>query len=402
MRFISILGQLWLLQTYAQADVQLPKIFTDHMVIQQELLINIWGKADVGEKVTVSLNGKSVTTHAREDRAWRLALPAMKTDGKTHTLKVQGNNTIELQNILIGEVWLCSGQSNMGRPVPGAAIEKANYPNIRLFHVNGKTPRRGDLDEVVGWLVCTPEAVRTSGDGSRSKRRPFSEVAYEFGRRLHEVLKVPVGIIQSNTGGSTAKDWTPLPDAETKFPFDKEIARLKHTPGACYRVKLRGLIPLTIRGAIWYQGEDDGRNRKYTDDLTKMIEAWRTNWGRKDLPFYMAQIAQTTYASGMLGVTESHVQVMHTVPHTGLASSNNLQDRNKRPDKGNPRRKIKGTGWPIVSGGNPHPPNKHIVAGRLADIALAKLYAKLQREVFGPILDTHEIKNGKAITSAPV
>jgi hypothetical protein len=116
----------------------------------------------------------------------------------------------------------------------------------------------------------------------------------------------------------------------------------------------------------------------------------------------MAQIAQTTYASGMLGVTESHVQVMHTVPHTGLASSNNLQDRNKRPDKGNPRRKIKGTGWPIVSGGNPHPPNKHIVAGRLADIALAKLYAKLQREVFGPILDTHEIKNGKAITSAPV
>ncbi len=160
----------------ARAEVRLPKIFTDHMVLQQELPICVWGWADAGKAVSVSFNSQTVQTKAGHDGKWRVKLPAMKADGKAHTLTVKGGpstgsgqvNTIQLKDVLLGEVWLGSGQSNMGRPVGGKAIEQANYPRIRLFHVEGKAPRRGDLHGTFGWLICTPQALKTSGDGLKA------------------------------------------------------------------------------------------------------------------------------------------------------------------------------------------------------------------------------------------
>jgi len=386
----------FVLSPAAFGDVRLPKIFTDHLVIQQELPVAVWGFADKGEKVSVALAGKSAETTADKSGKWRVDLPAMKADGKTHTLKVKGNNTLELEDVVIGEVWLASGQSNMNRPVGRDAISKAKYPNLRLFTTNGKIPRRDTLNDTVGWVRCTPETLAVCGDiiGANNRRRPFSEVAYHFARDLHEAIKLPVGIIHTSMGGSTAKDWTPNPKLAEKYPFDKDHGDVRHKWGIVYSARLHALIPLALRGAVWYQGEDDGRNRKYRDDLKAMIAAWRAGWGHRDMPFYMAQIAQTTYAGGMLRVWEAQSWIANNVPNTALAPSNDLSDR-VRIDTGNRRRG--GTGWPIVGGGNPHPPNRHIMGRRLARIALAKTYGRKDIVALGPMYASHQIGNVKVL-----
>jgi len=384
------------LSSAAFGDVRLPKIFTDHLVIQQGLPAAVWGFADKGEKVSVTLAGKTAETKADQNGKWRVDLPTMKADGKTYTLKVKGSNTLELKDIVVGEVWLASGQSNMNRPVGRDAIKKAKYPDLRLFTTNGKIPRRQALNDTVGWVRCTPETLAVCGDiiGANNRRRPFSEVAYHFAREVHEALKTPVGIIHTSMGGSTARNWTPNPNLAEKYPFDKDPGDARHKWGIVYSARLHAMIPFAVRGAVWYQGEDDGRNRKYRDDLKALIASWRTGWGRRDLPFYMAQIAQTTYAGGMLRVWEAESWIANNIPNTGLAPSNDLSDR-VRIDKGDRRRT--GTGWPIVGGGNPHPPNRHVMGKRLARIALAKTYGRKEIVAFGPMYASHEIGNVKVL-----
>ena len=209
---------------------------------------------------------------------------------------------------------------------------------------------------------------------------------------------MPVGLIHRAWAGSTAKAWIPVPGIEKEFPFGQKVEGryLGHKPGLLYQSKILPMMPFTIRGVIWYQGEDDGRNRSYRQDLTALIESWRRLWGRRDMPFYFVQIAQTTYASGMLGIWEAQSQVMHSVPHTGLAVSNDIYPEDKvRIDEGNNRRV--GTGWPITGNSNPHPPNKQLVANRLADIALVKTYGGSDRVIFGPMYDSHEIKQDRML-----
>ena len=380
----------------AANPLRLAPIFTDHMVIQQEMPIVVWGWAQPGQEVGVEFNGRSAKARAGADGAWRVALPAAKADGKTHTLSVNGGGTMVLNDVLLGEVWLCSGQSNMGRPVTEADAKQADFPQIRLFNSSGETPRRAGMDDVTGWVVCSPASLVKSGDGKGTERRGFSEVAYVFGRKLHQELKVPVGLIQANCGGSTAKDWTPPPaEVAAKLAYDQPLAKLTHQNGLLHWVRLRGLVPFAVRGVVWYQGEDDGRNPNYGDDLKNLIESWRKLWGRPEMPFYFAQIAQTGYAGGMLGVWEGQVQVMHSVPHTGLAVSNDIYDGTtnggfaERPDKV--------TGWPLAGGSNPHPTGKPRVAARLADIALVKLYGQPDRTVFGPMYAAHEIRGDKVL-----
>ena len=288
------------------------------------------------------------------------------------------------------------GQSNMGRPVTREQARSADFPKIRLFNISGNTPRSEGIDDTFGWTVCTPEVIARAGDGSRAKgRRGFTEVGYVFGRDIHEELGVPVGLIQMNCGGSTARDWTPTSGVAESLTYDEPIKGLTHKSGVLYEVRMRGIVPFTARGVIWYQGEDDGRNQNYDKDLKALIESWRALFDRPDLPFYMAQIAQTGYASGMLGVWESQVWVANNVLYTGLAPSNDLQDKGMRTDEGNPKQGAPATGWPIAGGSNPHPPNKHLIGKRLASIALARTYRKLDREVFGPMYDSHEFKDGK-------
>jgi len=377
----------------AEAEVRLPRIFTDNMVLQQELPIAVWGWADAGEEVTVTLAGATMTAKAGRDGRWRVDLPAMKADGKGRTLTIVAGNTVTLKNILLGEVWLCSGQSNMNRGVQ----VKEDDPDIRLFWIDGSvTPLRDDLGATAGWVPSTAKGLAAAAPISGGRfagkpRKSFTEVGYVFGRRLHKELKVPVGLIKAAFGGSNVRAWTPQPNVAELYTFGEKVegSYLGHRPGLLYQGMIHGMVPFTIRGVVWYQGENDGRSKTYHTDMKAWIESWRKLWGRDDLPFYMVQIAPTTYAGGrMQYIWEAQSWVMHNVPHTALAVSNDiLPERAVKIDKA--------TGWPKAGGGNPHPPNKHIVAERLANIALVKTYGRAKQVLFGPMLDSHTIEGEK-------
>jgi sialate O-acetylesterase len=381
--------------TWLHAELKLAKLFTDHLVLQQELPIAVWGFADLAAEVTVEFNAKIQKATADKLGSWRVDLPAMSADGVSHTLQVtSGTQRVTCKDVLLGEVWICGGQSNMGRPVTGDQTKSADNPQIRLFNISGNVPRSGGIDDTHGWVICSPESIAVAGDGSKEKgRRGFTEVGYVFGRRLQKELKVPVGLIQMNCGGSTAKDWTPTRGVADALVLDEPMKGLTHKPGVLYEVRIRGMVPFTARGVVWYQGEDDGRNKNYAKDFAEMIAAWRGLFSRDDLPFYFAQIAQTTYASGMLGVWESQQWVMNNVPHTGLAVSNDIYDGTK--NGGFKLRVDSEIALPIAGGGNPHPTGKDRVAERLARIALANTYGRDQGIIYGPMYKSHKIVDGK-------
>lgn len=395
MRLASPMCVLLCLIQPCAADVRMPEIFTDHMVLQQQMPIAVWGWADPSEEVTVSFCGKQVATEADGEGRWRATLPPIEADGKAHRFSVEGNNTIIFANVLLGEVWLASGQSNMNRPVSGDAIREARHPDIRLFTTNGRIPRKERLNDTVGWVSCTPESIATCGDiiGRDNRRRPFSEVAYHFACNIHQRLKSPVGIVHTSMGGSTAKDWTPNPRIAEQYPFDRDHGDVRHKWGIVYQARLHAVIPFTMRGIVWYQGEDDGRNRNYARDLEGLIVSWRKAWNQPAMPFYMVQIAQTTYAGGMLGVWEAQQDVMNRVPHTGLAVSNDIY---QGTTNGGFKTRIDGkTGLPIAGGSNPHPTGRPLVARRLADIAMKRTYGADKRVVFGPMYQSHRIEGKK-------
>jgi len=264
------------------AEVRPAKVFSDHVVLQQELPINVFGSADPGEPVTVEFNGATMSGKAGDDGRWLVKLPAMKADGKAHTLVIKGTNTIELRDVVLGEVWITSGQSNMGR---GVQIKEA-IPGVRVFYrnqtVKGVFPCKHDYGQqtTAGWCECSPEALAATPKpldraGRPTTRNAYGEVAVVFAKTLHEQLDVPVGVMNIAFAGSTASSWTPKPDLAKEYPFDKpiEAPRYNHIPGVMYQTQLHPVIPLTIRGVVWYQGEDDGRNENYDQDLKKMIES---------------------------------------------------------------------------------------------------------------------------------
>ncbi|MCH7726967.1 MAG: hypothetical protein IH991_10865 [Planctomycetes bacterium] len=184
------------------AEVKLPAVIDSHMVLQRNAPLPVWGWASAGEQVTVTLDKSSAETEADADGRWSVTLPPMKADGKAHSMKIIGNNTIELENILIGEVWVGSGQSNMEwrlSSTHGAkdAISAADYQNIRLFHVPKVQKPKPSDDVKAKWKVCTPSTVPS-----------FSAVLYYYGKKLHEELGVPIGLINSSWGGSPIEPWT--------------------------------------------------------------------------------------------------------------------------------------------------------------------------------------------------
>jgi len=396
MRTAMMSALLAALGASVRADVRLVKVLTDHVVLQRGMPIRIWGWADADEAVSVEFNGKSANAKADASGRWLVELPAMEADGKPRTLTVRGRNTIELADVLLGEVWLAVGQSNMSRGLryvkDRVRREPMDLRNLRLFFVGlDQVPRRQEPEVVKGWAPATHESMNAVFVHPTLGPYEFSEVGYYFGKGLHEALGVPVGVISAAFPGSTASQWTPVDNPNDRFDFTS--GKPDKGPGSMYQSMLNGLPPLAVRGVIWYQGENDASNPRYEADLRKLIETWRSRFRQPELAFLMTQLAQTTFNGGILSVTEVQQRIVESVAHTGLAPSNDLWDAG---DLGKAKvRTDRVTGWPTVGGGDPHPPNKHIVAARLARIALAQFPGKVAGEVFGPTVAGHEIRGDR-------
>jgi len=339
-----------------ERELRLPKVIGNHMVLQRDIPPVIWGWGSRGEEVTVSLDGDNKATGKVDGRGiWRVALKPVKADGKAHKLVVTGDagedRKLEVVDILVGDVWLGSGQSNMewqlsATEAGGSAIAEANRPQMRLFHVP-KVHSGGPLMDVdASWQICSPQTVPT-----------FSAVLYQFGRRLHEDLDVPIGLINASWGGSYIERWM-VRDGK----YDGMIAPL---------------VNFRIRGVIWYQGEANAIQQdgfRYFDKQKYLIEGWRREWGY-DFPFYFVQIAPCSewYAPGQLpALWEAQVATLK-IPKTGMAVATDI----------------------VHDIRDVHPRNKRDVGKRLALWALAKEYGKNDIVYSGPLYKSMEVEGNK-------
>ena len=284
-----------------QAKVTLPKIFSDGMVMQRETNANLWGeaKASSNVKITTSWDNKSYVVRSDSNGKWKTSVKTPKAGGP-FSITFSDGEKLTINNILIGEVWICSGQSNMEMPMKGYknqpvdnAVEDILHSkdsNLRLFTVK-RNSKFKPVDDVTGnWNEANPASVRN-----------FSATAYYFGRELRRSLDVPVGLIVAAWGGSACEAWMTadwlkaFPDA--KIPASEEDIKSKNrTPTVLYNGMLHPLIGFSMRGVIWYQGEDNvTRFSTYADMLTTMIGGWRSVWKQGDFPFYFCQIAPYDY-----------------------------------------------------------------------------------------------------------
>lgn len=360
-----------LICTGSRAEVSVPNIFGDHMVLQQQQANKVWGHAAAGEKVTVTVAGQTKTTTADADGNWSVSLDPLPVGGP-HELLIEGTNTIAIQDVLVGEVWICSGQSNMEWPVgavDGADLEAAaaNFPNIRMIsylNVGTQEPVWTQKDAV--WKVCSPKTV---GE--------FSAVGYFFGRQLHQTLGVPIGLVDNSWGGSAAEAWVNRkvlesepelkPLIERWQAMEKEFDALSTKaslsedeqkklndlrgqmsgnarPGNLYNGILKSHLGYGIKGAIWYQGESNaGRSYQYRTLFPLMISNWRAEWGQGDFPFYWVQLADfldekpEPTESGWAELREAQTMTMDKLPNTGeaviidLGEGKDIHPRHKEP-----------------------------------------------------------------------
>ena len=341
----------------ATADVKLPAVLDSHMVIQRDQPVRIWGWADADEEVTVTLGQETQETTADGAGRWLVELKAQEADGKSRQIKVVGKNTIDLTDVLVGEVWIGSGQSNMEWQLKNTtgsaeAIAAADHANVRLFHVP-KIQAKEIADDVnAKWKACTPENVPT-----------FSAVLYYFGKRLHDDLNVPIGLINSSWGGSPIEPWT-IKDGNS---------------GGMYNGMIAPLTNVAVKGAIWYQGETNViRKNKltYADKMKDLIQGWRKEFRNDELAFHFVQIAPWSgdrYEPGQLpALWEAQVATLK-IPHTGMAVTTDVVDN-------------------IA---DIHPRNKLDVGNRLALWALARTYGHDGIVYSGPLYQSLSI-NGNA------
>ena len=402
----------------AHAEVRLPKIFGSHMVLQQGKPIQLWGWANPGETTTAQLGEAKQSTIANDKGEWKLSLPAMKAGGP-HTLKIAGSSEVIFEDVMIGEVWLCSGQSNMEMGmkkfhISPQEIAAANYPGIRLMLVENRWTPRPQNDIEGTWKVCTPQTIAEGGwDG-------FSATAYYFGREIHQTLGVAVGLIDSDWGGTRIESWTPpegfaavpaLKDESDRVQLanpesDAHKQRLQQALGqldqwhqaardallagqaappapnlpgelsgpqdlqqatALYNGMIHPLAPFAIRGTIWYQGESNmGDGMRYAERMKALVSGWRKVWGQGDFPFYFVQIAPYNYANRPpeteAEIWEAQAAAAREIPNAGMVVTNDVGDLN-----------------------DIHPQDKPTVGHRLALLALAKTYGKSDLTCSGPV-----------------
>ena len=447
---LIVVGCVSLLLLFSQAaytEVRVPSVIGSGMVLQRDQPVPIWGWADAGEEVTLVLRDadqtiEHVQTRADQDGNWRVEL-GPRPAGGPYSLMI---NELDLTDLLYGEVWLCSGQSNMEWPVMGAdaaemEIAAATYPKIRLFHVP-KVPAGSPMPDVSAhWQSASPETIAT-----------FSAVCYYFGREIHSDLNVPVGLIASAWGGTKIEPWTPpagfrsvdglgpmadyalatdasyreqlpatlesleawvnstraalesggpiLPMPAISHPLAQETQ-----PTALYNGMIHPLAPFAIRGAIWYQGEANvGEGMSYRDKMHALINGWREVWDQGDFPFYYVQLApfDYTWRSGLvsrLGLDVSPDYWRALASRFGLDAS-----PYKLPEIWEAQTaalSIRNTGMAVTNDiGNPadiHPTNKQEVGRRLSLWALAKTYGRPDLVYSGPSFRSMEMKDGAIV-----
>jgi sialate O-acetylesterase len=375
-----------------RGDVKLPAIFSSHMVLQQGQNDRVWGLADPDEEVTVEIAGQKKTAKTGADGKWSVTLDPLPVGGP-HVLSVKGRNEIMLDDVLVGEVWICSGQSNMQGDVqlsndPDLEALSAKFSNIRLISVPQVGTQEPQFTFNGQWEICTPDTVKS-----------FSAVGYFFGRQLHQTLGVPVGLIDDAWGGSACEAWIrrdilaaderykPLmdrwEDKEKRYQDDKTLEgemRGNSRPGNIYNGVLKPTIGYGIRGAIWYQGESNaGRAYQYRELFPLMISSWRKEWGIGDFSFYWVQLADfqseksEPAESDWAELREAQTMTMAKLPKTGEAV---IIDLGEDQDI--------------------HPRNKQDVAKRLARWALARDY-EVNVPYHSPQYKSREKSDGKIV-----
>jgi len=378
--------------TSLDAEIKLPAIFSDGMVMQQKTNANIWGKATPKGLVTLvaSWDKKKFSTTADAQGDWKIVISTPAAGGP-FTMTISDSKPFTLKDILMGELWLCSGQSNMempmkgfkNQPVEGSNMDilKSTNPNLRLFTVKRNSTIQAQTDVTGKWQDASPETVGQ-----------FSATGYYFGRLLQETLHVPVGLVSSSWGGSCIEAWM-TEDMLRAFPSvkipktEKDIKEKNRTPTTLYQAMIHPLVGLTIKGVIWYQGESNyDRANLYADMFTTMIREWRKNWGQKDtIPFYYCQIAPFDYSIitekgkeviNSAFLREAQAKVEQTVPATGMAV---LLDAGLE----------KGI----------HPVKKQVVGERLALLALTRNYNIRGVSGESPYYKGIEIKNDTVMVS---
>ncbi|CAM4371283.1 sialate O-acetylesterase [Zobellia roscoffensis] len=351
------------------AKIELPNIFSDNMVIQRNEKVLLWGWANTGEEITIhtSWDNKEYLVKTTIDAKWKLEIDTPGAGGP-YKISFKGNeNEIALKNVMLGEVWLASGQSNMewsattNKGIDNAEeeIENANYPNIRFFTVPRRTSDFPQENIPGSWVVCTPETMKD-----------FSAVAYFFARRLQGELDVPIGLIDNAWGGSPAEVWTPKSVFDAHEDLKLSAEGLEETPWSpvspsqVYNGMVHAITPFKIAGTIWYQGESNrGRANMYGKLFSEMIHSWRNAWDSQ-FPFYYVQIAPFNYKEPEQGVLIRDVQrrVMQTIRNSGMVVVSD-----------------------IATIDDIHPTNKQDVGLRLANLALKETYDSYEGEVYGPL-----------------
>ncbi len=372
--FISIL----FFSTPSSGNIRLPSVIASNMVLQQQSKVTLWGWADPAEKIIVSTSWNNAidSVVATGDANWNIKINTPVAGGP-YTIILKGTSTVVLENIMIGEVWVCSGQSNMewssNQNLKQIIDEmpNSNNNNIRLFHIP-KTTSSDPQDNLEGeWKVCSAESLKG-----------FSAIGYFFGKKLQHDLNVPIGLINASWGGTPAEVWTPAAEVYNDEELKKDAALQNKNqwwpvmPGLTYNAMVSPLTNFTISGAIWYQGESNTSTFvSYNKLFTTMIGAWRKAW-QKDFPFYYVQIAPFQYANKNIGALLQEQQTKTlSYPNTGMVVITDLVDNIK----------------------DIHPKNKIDVANRLANLALAETYKQNIIGYKSPLFKKMEINKNKAV-----
>jgi len=368
----ALIISLVLLSAAVAAELKLPNVLGNNMVLQRGMPVPVWGTAAPGTKVTVEFGRQKKRATASNKGKWQLAFAKMAATSQPQTMKISGKGEkIELKNILVGEVWLCSGQSNMAWHLGGAArgrqaIAAAKHPRIRLFNIPCRQSGKPAADVNAAWQVCSPA---TAGR--------FSAVGYFFGARLLKDLDVPIGMINASWGGSPIEPWTPLAGYDLVAEFKTGKIKNRGNP-TMHNGMVAPLLPFSIRGAIWYQGESNVNGAAtYCARMKALILGWRKAWGQDDLSFYFVQLAPWSgYRGGMLPLQWEAQTATLAVPNTGMAVINDTVGNRV---------------------GDIHPRQKTPVGNRLALWALAKDYGKKNLVYSGPLYKSMEAKGGKIV-----